>query len=131
MITLRQALDIHEALIEQFGGSRGVRDQNALTAALERPFSGFGEIEFYPNPQEKAAAILESIVNNHPFIDGNKRTGYVLMRLILMLLGKDIHAGQLEKYEMVMSVASGEMRFNDIVSWIEKRMIENLGTESA
>ncbi|HRF37672.1 MAG TPA: hypothetical protein PK198_02695 [Saprospiraceae bacterium] len=55
MITLRQALDIHEALIEQFGGSRGVRDQNALTAALERPFSGFGEIEFYPNPQEKAA----------------------------------------------------------------------------
>ncbi len=68
MIAFQEALDIHQILIEKFGGSYGVRDHNLLKAALERPFSGFGEIEFYPTPQEKAGAILESIVNNHPFL---------------------------------------------------------------
>ena len=52
------------------------------------------EMEFYPDVEQKAAAILESIVNNHPFIDGNKRTGYVLMRLFLLEQNKDIQASQ-------------------------------------
>ncbi len=81
-----EVLGIHQILIQKFGGSQGVRDENALKSALERPFSGFGEIEFYSSPEEKASAILESIVKNHFFVDGNKRTGYVLMSLILMML---------------------------------------------
>lgn len=84
MIDYQEVLEIHHVLIRKFGGSQGVRDENGLKSALERPFSGYGETEFYPNPEEKAGAILESIVNNHPFIDGNKRTGYVLVRLVLI-----------------------------------------------
>jgi death-on-curing protein len=68
MIDYQEVLEIHQVLIREFGGSQGVRDENGLKSALERPFSGFGETEFYPNPEEKAGAILESIVKNHPFI---------------------------------------------------------------
>lgn len=121
MIDLQEVFEIHQTLIQEFGGSQGVRDEGLLKSAIERPFSGFGETEFYPTPEEKAGAVLESIVKNHPFIDGNKRTGYVLMRLILMQFGKDITATQDEKYNFVIEVASGQIEFQEIVAWIEKR----------
>jgi len=122
MITYEQVLEIHRILIQEFGGSNGMRDENALRAALERPFSGFGQTEFYPNPEEKASAILESVVKNHPFIDGNKRTGYVFMRLVLMNFGKDIQATQDEKYEFIIGIASGKLDFQEIVIWIKQRV---------
>lgn len=121
MIDLQEVFEIHQVLIQEFGGSQGVRDEGLLKSALERPFSGFGKTEFYPTPEEKAGAVLESIVKNHPFIDGNKRTGYVLMRLILMQFGKDITATQDEKYSFVIEVASGQIEFQEIVAWIGKR----------
>ncbi|MFY7787494.1 MAG: type II toxin-antitoxin system death-on-curing family toxin [Thermoflexibacteraceae bacterium] len=121
MIDYQEVLEIHQVLIREFGGSQGVRDENGLKSALERPFSGFGETEFYQSPEEKAGAILESIVKNHPFIDGNKRTGYVLMRLVLMNFGKDIKALQDEKYDFVIAVASGQLDFQQIVTWIKQR----------
>lgn len=121
MIDLQEVFEIHQVLIQEFGGSQGVRDEGLLKSAIERPFSGFGETEFYPTPEEKAGAILESVIKNHPFIDGNKRTGYVLMRLILMQFGKDITATQDEKYSFVIGVASGQIEFQEIVAWIKKR----------
>ncbi len=65
---------------------------------------------------------LESIVKNHPFIDGNKRTGYVLMRLMLMKFNKDVQATQNEKYEFIIAVASGQLDFNGIAIWINRRV---------
>ncbi len=122
MIDYQEVLAIHQVLIKEFGGLQGVRDENALRSALERPFSGFGETEFYPTVEEKAGAILESIVKNHPFTDGNKRTGYVLMRLVLMNFGKDIRATtQDEKFDFIISVASGQLQFEQIVAWIKQR----------
>ena len=124
MIDLQEVFEIHQVLIGEFGGSQGVRDIGLLKSALERPFSGFGTTEFYKTPEEKASAILESIVKNHPFIDGNKRTGYVLMRLILMQYGKDIIATQDEKYTFVMDVASGQANFTAILAWIQKHIAD-------
>ena len=72
MIELRDALNIHDILIDKFGGSRGVRDLGLLESALHRPFATFENQELYPSPIDKAAAVLESILINHPFIDGNK-----------------------------------------------------------
>lgn len=123
MITLQDVLIIHEKLIEEFGGSTGVRDINLLESALARPFSGFGDVEFYPTPAQKAAALVESVVVNHPFIDGNKRTGYVLMRLMLMLYGKDINATQTEKYDFVIKIASGIISLTAIIDWIEEKIV--------
>ena len=120
MIPLKEVEQVHKLLIDTFGGSHGIRDLSALLSALARPFQTFDNKELYPTSIDKAASLLESIVSNHPFIDGNKRTAYVLARLFLLQNGMDIKASQQDKYEFVMSIASGKMRFEEIVSWIEK-----------
>jgi len=94
MIELTEAIKIHSILIERHGGSDGIRDLDLLESALNRPYATFDNKDLYPNPIEKSAAILESILINHPFIDGNKRTGYVLARLILLDNQIDINANQ-------------------------------------
>ena len=118
MIRLDQAIGIHQVLIEKFGGASGIKDRGALEAALNRPYATFDQKDLYPSPVEKAAAILESILINHPFIDGNKRTGYVLMRLTLMEGGLDIKASQKEKYEFVIQVSEGKLDISKIKNWI-------------
>lgn len=122
MIELKDVLNIHHILIDKFGGSKGVRDIGSLESAINRPFATFDNQELYPTPAAKAAAILESILINHPFVDGNKRTAYVLMRLILFENGLDIAANQDEKYSMVISCTTGVMRFDDIKNWIQLRL---------
>ena len=120
MISEKEALEIHAILIERFGGSKGVRDKELLDSALNRPFQTFDGQELYSTTIEKAAAILESIVKNHPFVDGNKRTGYVLSRLMLMNEQLDIYTEQEQKYQFVISISTGELSFDQIKEWLEK-----------
>lgn len=122
MINIEEVLKIHSILIAEFGGINGVRDIHLLEAAIHRPFTGIANTEFYPNAYEKAAALIESIVKNHPFVDGNKRTGYVLMRLFLLSNGVDINANQDEKYEFVINIASGISTLHDITLWIQNHL---------
>ncbi|MBF9254316.1 type II toxin-antitoxin system death-on-curing family toxin [Pontibacter sp. 172403-2] len=122
MISIKEVEQIHDLLIEEFGGAKGIRDFGALDAAINRPFATFGQQELYPTPAGKAAAVIESILINHPFIDGNKRTGYVLMRLLLLQSGQDIKAEQEEKYDFVISIATGRLTFDGIKDWIEKKL---------
>lgn len=91
-------------------------------------FRNYLEHNKAPRPGTKvplafASTLIESILNNHPFIDGNKRTGYVLMRLFLLRYGRDINASQEDKYEFVINIASGKIRFEEIVSWLEKHSV--------
>ena len=74
MINLEIAVEIHDKSIEVYGGGQGIRDEGSLLSALARPFQTFDSNEFYPTPIDKAASLIESILINHPFIDGNKRT---------------------------------------------------------
>lgn len=124
MIEIKDVLNIHNILIEKFGGSKGIRDFGSLESALNRPFATFENQDLYPTPSDKAAAILESILINHPFIDGNKRTAYVLMRLILIENGFELIANQEEKYKMVISASSGNIRFEEIKNWIQNRIVK-------
>jgi len=123
MISEKEALEIHSILIERFGGSKGIRDKELLDSALNRPYQTFDGKELYPSPIDKAAAILESIVKNHPFIDGNKRTGYVLAKLLLMNKQLDIHTDQAKKYEFIISISTGEMNFDQIKKWLTKNSV--------
>ncbi len=123
MIRIEEAIEIHHLIIRSFGGSESLRDQQVLDSALKRPFQTFNGQELYPNPEEKAAAILESIVSNHPFIDGNKRVGYILMRMMLLESGIDIQASEDEKYNFITAIAKGEQTFQQIKSWISARVI--------
>ncbi|WP_323758437.1 Fic family protein [Roseivirga sp.] len=120
MISEREVLEIHSILIGRFGGSEGVRDQELLDSPLNRPYQTFDGQELYPSPVDKAAAIIESIVKNHPFVDGNKRTGYVLARLLLMNEQRDIHANQKDKYQFVISISTGELNLDQIKEWLDK-----------
>jgi len=119
MISVEVAVKIQNILIEKFVGKAGVRDLNMLESALSRPFQTFDKKELYKSPIEKAAAILESIIINHPFYDGNKRFGYVAMRLLLLESGIDINATENEKYDFVIAIAKGELKYDGICSWLQ------------
>jgi len=121
MISTEEVIKIHKLLIDQFGGSHGVRDKSSLNSAINRPFATFDQQELYPEPVDKAAAILESIVTNHPFIDGNKRTGYVLARLLQLKSGLYLKATQEEKHEMVIAVSKGKLKYEHIRNWMTGR----------
>ena len=122
MISLNNVLTIHQLLVTSFGGSQGVRDRNLLESALARPLQTFDGKELHPTMIEKSTSLFESIITNHPFVDGNKRTGYVLMRLLLLKNGLDINASQDEKYKFVMGVASGQTKLGAIISWLENHI---------
>jgi death-on-curing protein len=97
----------------------GVRDLKGLESALARPFQTFGGEDLYPDFFAKAAAIAESIIINHPFIDGNKRTGYVLMESILRYGNVKVIADDELLYNFMISISMGEKRFDDIVEWLK------------
>jgi len=123
MISRETVLEIHNALIEQSGGSKGLRDEALLLSALARPFATFDQQGLYPSAVEKAAAVLESVIINHPFIDGNKRIAYFLMRLILRQSDLDISASENEKYDFTIAASKGEIRVDEITVWITEKLI--------
>jgi len=122
MITIKEVEEIHGILIEKFGGTKGIRDKGALESAISRPHQTFDGKDLYPTPVDKAAAIFESLISNHPFLDGNKRTAYVVMRLILKHGNVDIKAGQTDKFDFVIRAAKGELSFDEIREWIVRHL---------
>ncbi len=120
MISIQEACKIHDILIEKFGGATGIRDKNLLESALRRPFQTFDALELYPTVIEKSAALLESLIKNHPFIDGNKRTGYVLCRLFLLQNKLDFDTDQQSKYNFIIKISTGELELEEIKIWIFK-----------
>jgi death-on-curing protein len=122
MIEISEVEKIHDILIERFGGAKGIRDKGTFESAIGRPFQTFDGKDLYPDPVDKAAAIFESIVSNHPFVDGNKRTAYVLMRLILKRNQLDIEVDQDIKYDFVIKAAKGELTFDKIKTWIRNNL---------
>lgn len=123
MIDAKEVLAIHKLLVDRFGGTTGVRDLSALESALQRPFQTLDSEPVYSDVLEQAAALIESILVNHPFLDGNKRIGYVLIRRFLIQNNMDIHASEQEKYDFVIAIASGKYKFEDILSWLERSTI--------
>lgn len=84
-LTLKEALELHRRIIEQSGGSDGVRDFGLLESALAQPLMTFGGDDLYPTLIEKASALCFSLVSNHPVLDGNKRVGHAAMETFLVL----------------------------------------------
>jgi len=121
MIEADFAIKIHEILINEYGGTHGMRDLNSLKSALARPFASFDQKELYPSIFSKAAALIESLISNHPFLDGNKRVGYFFLRFFLLSHNYDIQATQQEKYDFVISIATGNLSFEEIRAWITEK----------
>lgn len=122
-IILSTTIAFHNKLIEDYGGSKGIRDLGSLKAAVNRPYATFDGTDLYPTSIEKSAAIFESLLINHPFIDGNKRIGYFMMEFLLDIDFKLIDASQPEKYDFTIKVAEGKMNIDLIVEWLDNHVI--------
>jgi len=115
----KQVLYLHQQIMELSGGGAGVRDQGLLESAVYRPQASFGGEDLYPDLFSKAAALGHSIIKNHPFVDGNKRTGFEAMRLLLRLNGYDIQASLNVKFDFVLAIAEGKLKEQAIADWLK------------
>src|SRR5215510_6017718 len=105
-LSLEEILSLHSLLIAQSGGSSGLRDRGALESAAAQPEASFGGEDLYPGLEAKAAALGHSLIQNHPFLDGNKRIGHAAMEVFLILNGFEIEATVDEQEELIIGVAS-------------------------
>ncbi len=119
-LSYNEVIVLHAQLIDRFGGSHGVRDRGAIESALAQPSASFGGEDLYPSLLDKAAALCFSLVQNHPFVDGNKRIGYAVMRIFLELNGTTILASQDEKEEVILRLASGTLKRGELCDWLEE-----------
>jgi death-on-curing protein len=121
-LTVKQVLKIHARSIEQFGGDSTVRDLGMLESAVAQPRARFGGKRLYPKLADKAALAF-SLVMNHPFADGNKRTGYGAMMRFLSRNGHTI-AGPLAEHESVfLSLAAGDLDREEFAGWVRKWLV--------
>jgi death on curing protein len=121
MISEADVLLLHEFSILDFGGSKELRDRNLLLAAIARPFQTFDGGELYQSPFEKAAALGESLVINHPFMDGNKRTAFLAMIALLKEYGIEFYVQENEVYDFIIAMSTGEKKFDAIVNWLKNK----------
>ena len=115
-------LAIHRRQIVENGGSDGIRDPGLLSSALARPKNLLAYGEPPPDLSALAAAYGFGIVRNHPFVDGNKRTGYVVCRTFLLINGQDITATQEEKYLTFLHLAEGSLQEEALAEWLRSHL---------
>lgn len=119
-LTPAAVLFIHEQIVRTFGGAQGLRDPAALASAVARPRATFNRRPLYPSLFEKAAALLESLCQNHPFVDGNKRVAFAAAGLFLERNGWVLDCDEDEAVRFMMQVASGQVRKDEIRIWLEE-----------
>jgi len=106
---LDEVIEIHRDQIERYGGHPGIRDIELLKSAVAVPAAGFGEDYLHTDTYEMAAAYLFHIIRNHPFVDGNKRTGAVAAVVFLIMNDIELHAKEESFESMVRSIAEGKL----------------------
>lgn len=122
-LSKEQILMLHSQLIEEYGGSDGVRDYNLLDSALENPFQSFGGEELYPTLQAKAARLGYGLIKNHCMIDGNKRIGIHAMLVFLAINGIELDYTQKELYETILAIADGSLEYEYLLKWILEHQV--------
>jgi len=123
-LTLKEAFELHRRIIEQTGGSTGIRDIGLLESALAQPRMTFDGEDLYSTLVEKASALCFSMVNNHPFVDGNKRVGHAVMETFLILNGYEIKALLTEQEAVILSLAAGELNREGLSSWLRDHSVQ-------
>ena len=123
LLTVDEIINIHSKLIAKTGGIDGLRDKGLLESAVFSALGGFGDEEVYPSAQEKASRLMYSIINNHAFIDGNKRIGVVVMLSTLRLNGLELKYTQKELIELGLNTAGGKADYDHILDFIKSHQI--------
>lgn len=118
-VEIDDILFFHTDVITLDGGASGLRDFGALEAVVARPKAGFGGEERFPTPFAKAAALMESIIQRHPFADGNKRTGLKAGVFSLFLAGYELTASPQELTTLTVEVAEHNLNVDELSRWLE------------
>ena len=118
MISIQEVISIHDILIKKFGGLKGIRDFQSLESAINRASQTYDGKDLYPSVLEKVAALMESLIKNHPFNDGNKRVGYTVGRLILLNNDIDINATESERFNFIIQIAENKIDYDKILKWL-------------
>lgn len=123
-LSLAEALELYSRIMEQSKRTIGVRDLNALESALIQPRMTFDGKELYPTIVEKASVLAYSIIRNHPFLDGNKRTGHAVMEVFLILNGFEIQAPVDEQEDIILQLASGSLDRDKLMQWLDTHIVK-------
>ena len=113
-----QVLRLHRLALEETGGMPGLRDNSLLDSALNSPFQTFENRYLYPSLEMQAARLAFSLIKNHPFIDGNKRIGVLVMLTFLELNGEPLHCTDAELIDIGLRLADGAMSDCALLQWI-------------
>ena len=118
--SVEDVLFLHTVTVETFGGAGGLRDLESLRAAVARPWGSSFERDHFPTPFDKAAALAESIIQRHPFVDGNKRTAMYAAAYLLETLGHYLETEQKELEDFAVAIAEGTIEPEGIALWFKE-----------
>ena len=118
-LTAEQDLFLHARLVAETGGGHGVRDLSMLLSAVGRPLASIDDQDLYPGLYSKAGALMDSLIRNHPFVDGNKRTGIAAAALFLRINGfwLDVTNAELERFTL--EAAQSLHTVDEIADWLQ------------
>ncbi|MGD0753083.1 MAG: type II toxin-antitoxin system death-on-curing family toxin [Anaerolineales bacterium] len=122
-LTAEQVLFIHSRLVAETGGSHGLLDLGLLESAVARPQATFDGNKLYPDLFTQAAALMDSLINNHPFVDGNKRTGITAAGLFLLINGWKLNASPKKLESCTLRVATGGMEVAGLSDWLRDNTV--------
>ncbi len=121
-LALAEVVELHRRLLEATGGAPGIRDLGALESAIAQPKATFGGVDLYPTLVEKAAALGLSLVQGHPFVDGNKRVGHAAMETFLVLNGAEVDAQVGDQERVMFDLAAGLIDRSQLTDWLRQHL---------
>ncbi len=124
-LTKQQILLMHKELVAESGGDPGLRDEAMLDSALNAPFQTFDGDPLYPSLQSQAARLGYCLIENHPFLDGNKRIGAHAMLVFLTLNGVELQYDEQELIDMILAIAAGKKNYEKLLEWVGRHQNSN------
>ncbi len=124
LLSLAEVVELHRQVVHSSGGSHGIRDLGILESAVAQPRMSFDGQDLYPTLVEKAAALGSSLVQNHPFVDGNKRVGHAALEVTLVLNGFELSASIEEQEQIMLDLAAGKLTREEFSIWVGSRVVE-------
>jgi death-on-curing protein len=121
-LTLGEVVELHRRLLQMARGAPGIRDIGALESAIDQPKATFGGVDLYPTLPEKAAALGFSLVQGHPFVDGNKRVAHAAMETFLVLNGAEIDAPVDDQERLMLDLAAGRIERGHLTEWLRQHL---------
>ena len=122
-LSLEEIIALHAEVIFRSGGILGIRDRGGLESAVAQPQMTFDGQDLYPSISEKASALGHGLIQNHPFLDGNKRIGHAAIEVFLVLNGYEIESFVDEQEQIIIAVASGRMSRSELGEWLAQNIV--------